>query len=415
MVHRGWTGQRAAGLDDAGATTTTLNYDPWGTPEGSTQPGTFGFAGELHDAGIGLVNLRARWYRPGQGRFLARDPFDGFDTEPSSLQPYQYAANDPVLRTDPTGQFSISVDPLARVVAEARFFQNSQDGLTVDEIQAHTRDVLAAITITSDNTSASPSPLTSDSPPAPVNGTNPDDGVFTEQGVTTGTGTDPGGLIRKFKRYILVVGEHPSYQYSMNLAKLHPTWYVLGTTLGSLGQVPRLLPELSGYRNLQRMTNVDATQLEQYYSYYVSDKVQVHVTEREGAELGGMFARVSWDAIIFNNPHILESNDAQTERSTLRLIGNYRRSAYQVGRTAFADAAIIATVTSALLDKYANIRSYFATTQWSQRRFGKSPYFAPFVPHYTNGNPFDWYKEDPNRAAALWEFTDYTGHDPWAQ
>jgi RHS repeat-associated protein len=90
-------------LDDAGATTTTLNYDPWGVPEGSVQPGILGFAGELHDAGIGLVNLRARWYRPSQGQFLSRDPWSGATTQPGSLHKYAYAENDPINAVDPTG------------------------------------------------------------------------------------------------------------------------------------------------------------------------------------------------------------------------------------------------------------------------------------------------------------------------
>ena len=52
-------------LDDSGASLSALNYDPWGTPEGGATPPVFGFTGEWQDAGVGLVNLRARWYAPG--------------------------------------------------------------------------------------------------------------------------------------------------------------------------------------------------------------------------------------------------------------------------------------------------------------------------------------------------------------
>ena len=61
-------------LSDTGATGSTFAYDPWGTPAGGARPDTFGFTGELQDTLIGLVNLRACWYQPRQGRFLSLDP-----------------------------------------------------------------------------------------------------------------------------------------------------------------------------------------------------------------------------------------------------------------------------------------------------------------------------------------------------
>jgi RHS repeat-associated protein len=67
---------------------------------GTPQP--FGFTGELHSAG--QVYLRARWYAPGQGRFVSEDPFAGWATRPYSLHPYQYAYSNPVMWTDPTGE-----------------------------------------------------------------------------------------------------------------------------------------------------------------------------------------------------------------------------------------------------------------------------------------------------------------------
>jgi RHS repeat-associated protein len=88
-------------LDDAGAVLATTSYDPWGTPQGSLSA-PFGFTGELHSAG--QVYLRARWYAPGQGRFVSEDPFVGWATRPYSLHPYQYAYSNPVMWTDPTGE-----------------------------------------------------------------------------------------------------------------------------------------------------------------------------------------------------------------------------------------------------------------------------------------------------------------------
>jgi len=88
-------------LDDAGEVLATTSYDPWGTPQG-TLSAPFGFTGELHHPG--QVYLRARWYAPGQGRFVSEDPFAGWSERPYSLHAYQYASSDPVRWTDPTGE-----------------------------------------------------------------------------------------------------------------------------------------------------------------------------------------------------------------------------------------------------------------------------------------------------------------------
>ena len=58
----------------------------------------FGFAGQYTDTESGLVYMRARYYDPLTAQFLTRDPLVAF-----TLQPYLYAAGDPVNVTDPTG------------------------------------------------------------------------------------------------------------------------------------------------------------------------------------------------------------------------------------------------------------------------------------------------------------------------
>ena len=52
-----------------------------------------------------MQNLRARYYSPAQGRFSTRDPFSGTLSNPVTLNPYSYAANNPLLYTDPSGKF----------------------------------------------------------------------------------------------------------------------------------------------------------------------------------------------------------------------------------------------------------------------------------------------------------------------
>jgi RHS repeat-associated protein len=88
-------------LDDAGGVLGSVQYDPWGVPTAGT-PQPFGFTGELHHQG--QVYLRARWYAPGQGRFVSEDPFAGWATRPYSLHAYQYAYSNPVRWTDPSGR-----------------------------------------------------------------------------------------------------------------------------------------------------------------------------------------------------------------------------------------------------------------------------------------------------------------------
>jgi RHS repeat-associated protein len=96
-------------LDGDGLATSGTTYDPFGQRERGTIA-TFGFTGELQDANSDNVYLRARWYNPSHGAFMAQDPFGGFDTLPYSMHPYQYAYSNPGLFTDPSGR---CIDPVS--------------------------------------------------------------------------------------------------------------------------------------------------------------------------------------------------------------------------------------------------------------------------------------------------------------
>jgi RHS repeat-associated protein len=90
----------------AGALALVQSFDPYGgllSSQGSAAT-PYGFTGEWGDAS-GLLNLRARYYLPQAGIFTARDPFPGFTTLPVTMQPYLYAAGNPLRYTDPSGQF----------------------------------------------------------------------------------------------------------------------------------------------------------------------------------------------------------------------------------------------------------------------------------------------------------------------
>jgi RHS repeat-associated protein len=90
----------------AGALALAQSFDPYGgllSSQGSAAT-PYGFTGEWGDAS-GLLYLRARYYLPQAGIFTSRDPFPGFTTLPVTLQPYLYAAGNPLRYTDPSGKF----------------------------------------------------------------------------------------------------------------------------------------------------------------------------------------------------------------------------------------------------------------------------------------------------------------------
>ena len=88
------------------------SYQPYG--EVLSQHGgngtPYGFTGEWTDQ-TDLVHLRARYYNPVLGRFNSRDVWDGNANKPSTYNKWQYAGNNPVVFTDPSGH--ICLDPFA--------------------------------------------------------------------------------------------------------------------------------------------------------------------------------------------------------------------------------------------------------------------------------------------------------------
>lgn len=67
------------------------------------------YCGEQYDAtpGMGVYNLRARYYDPVIGRFNQRDTFAGNIEDPQSLHKYVYTNDDAVNGSDPNGQFTV--------------------------------------------------------------------------------------------------------------------------------------------------------------------------------------------------------------------------------------------------------------------------------------------------------------------
>jgi RHS repeat-associated protein len=88
-----------------GAVETTTTYEPYGKVLAQTGSSgtTYGYTGEQYDALTSLVYLRARYYNPSLKLFMSRDPFPGWMSLPASQHDYTYVHNDPVNKTDPTG------------------------------------------------------------------------------------------------------------------------------------------------------------------------------------------------------------------------------------------------------------------------------------------------------------------------
>ena len=99
------TGSIRLVLDDSGNITDALDYDGFGNilrRTGTTNL-SVGFKGEYTEPETGLVYLRARWYNPDLGRFQTMDDYEGTTDDPLSLHKYEFVADDPINKSDPSG------------------------------------------------------------------------------------------------------------------------------------------------------------------------------------------------------------------------------------------------------------------------------------------------------------------------
>jgi len=67
------------------------HFDPFGNLFAGTMSQTdYGFTGEPFDSATGMLYLRARHYRPTNGTFVSRDPFEGTMSRPMSRNGYSW-------------------------------------------------------------------------------------------------------------------------------------------------------------------------------------------------------------------------------------------------------------------------------------------------------------------------------------
>ena len=92
--------------NENGVKLNTYKYDAFGniTEKVEAVSNTFFYSGYEYDEETGLYYLRTRYYNPKTARFTTEDTFNGWYTDPLSLNKYTYAHNNPVVYNDPDGE-----------------------------------------------------------------------------------------------------------------------------------------------------------------------------------------------------------------------------------------------------------------------------------------------------------------------
>jgi RHS repeat-associated protein len=84
-------------------------YTPYGDLLNRADADGPGYAGHVQDAATGLSYMQQRFYDPGIGRFLSRDPVTANPNTGANFNAYWYANNSPYSFKDPDGRESANV------------------------------------------------------------------------------------------------------------------------------------------------------------------------------------------------------------------------------------------------------------------------------------------------------------------
>ena len=102
--------------NETGVVVERRNYDPWGRERNPDNWDSFsfdssyrrtdrGYTGHEHLPEFGLINMNARLYDPMLGRFLSPDPYVQAPDFSQNFNRYTYCLNNPLIYTDPSGEF----------------------------------------------------------------------------------------------------------------------------------------------------------------------------------------------------------------------------------------------------------------------------------------------------------------------
>jgi RHS repeat-associated protein len=97
-------------LADSGTYTLSYDYSDFGETKragDSTITNEIAYTGGIYDADTELYYLNARYYDPGDARFMTQDTYRGENTDPETLNLYGYCAGNPINYVDPSGHKSI--------------------------------------------------------------------------------------------------------------------------------------------------------------------------------------------------------------------------------------------------------------------------------------------------------------------
>jgi RHS repeat-associated protein len=123
-IHKDHLGSYQAVTDESGALKEELYFSPWGNRGSATtwsyplsqNEGFYGrgFTGHEHLPEFNLINMNGRVYDPILGRFLSPDNYIQAPDYTQNLNRYSYCLNNPLVYTDPSGEFVLEL--LASVV-----------------------------------------------------------------------------------------------------------------------------------------------------------------------------------------------------------------------------------------------------------------------------------------------------------
>jgi len=114
--------------DAAGAVTNAYDYDAWGilVASNETTPNTRLYSGEELDPDLGLVNLRARQYKPNAGRFMTFDPLDAGDVGYGTLA-----------LAEINGSFDFGGDPYGRSIIQLSWSSQDPSARLLRPVEMH--------------------------------------------------------------------------------------------------------------------------------------------------------------------------------------------------------------------------------------------------------------------------------------